>query len=389
MSAPSESPDCHLCGSRALDIIPEFHRYHRVTSDCKPWKPGGKLAVCSRCGCAQAVIDPDWREDARRIYAEYAIYHQSQGIEQSVFDQASSQAVSRSSLLLRRLAKEIPFGETGRLVDLGCGNGALLRAFAELRPRWAMAGVEVNDRYRAVVQAIPGVEALHTCPPSEVPGQFDAITLTHALEHIASPGEYLANLRPKLVPGGRLVVQVPDCRQNPFMYLVADHATHFTVDTLARLVQSAGYTISAAADDWVAKELTVVAVRASDDLSTSPMRSRGAELEEVNGGVEWLGSVVRASSELARGSGFGIFGTSIAATWLFSELEGRCEFFVDEDPNRAHRDFMGRPVYPPRSAPAGGRVFMTLPPILAGQVKSRLDRLGLPVSFIAPPPLLP
>ena len=43
---------CRICKS-ALSIVPEFFGLLRVTSDCRPWKDGGVLAVCQGC----ATID--------------------------------------------------------------------------------------------------------------------------------------------------------------------------------------------------------------------------------------------------------------------------------------------------------------------------------------------
>ena len=145
-------------------MLPGYSRFHRVTSDCKPWKPGGRLAVCSDCGVAQAVLDPAWHDEARRIYEAYTIYHQSKGVEQSVFDQTSGQAMSRSVRLLQRLQQEAPWPPRGRLLDIGCGNGALLRAFSGLAKGWTLAGVAVNDHYRSAVESIEGVERLKGAP---------------------------------------------------------------------------------------------------------------------------------------------------------------------------------------------------------------------------------
>jgi hypothetical protein len=153
---------CHVCGSTALKTLPDYARFHRVTSDCKPWKPGGKLGVCPECGCAQAIIDQAWQDESKQIYEAYTIYHQSKGVEQSVFDQASGQATSRSTRLVQRLQKEIRWPASGRLMDIGCGNGALLRAFSGLAKGWTLAGLEVNDHYRSTVESIERVERLYT-----------------------------------------------------------------------------------------------------------------------------------------------------------------------------------------------------------------------------------
>ena len=60
-------------------------------------------------------------------------------------------------------------------------------------------------------------------------------------------------------PGGRLFVEVPNAETNPFEYLVADHATHFTPSTLGRLAAGAGWIVDELSAGWVSKELSMVA----------------------------------------------------------------------------------------------------------------------------------
>ena len=308
---------CHICGLTNLQPVPGYERFYRVTSDCKPWPRGGKLAVCLDCGCAQAVLDEVWRRDADRIYADYTIYHQSQGaVEQSVFDQATGEPLTRSARLVLRLKKEASLQSRGRLLDVGCGNGALLKAFAAAAPNWELFGAEVNDRYRAAVEKIPGVRGFFAGRAEEVPGQYDLITLIHALEHIPSPQTFLRRLREKLAPGGKLLVQVPDCEQNPFMFLVADHSSHFFPDPLRQLVARAGYEPQLGGAGWLSKEITILASRdGSSGGPASPSLSTSAE--PVVRRLSWLGALVQSLRPVADRERFGIFGTSIAATWLF------------------------------------------------------------------------
>ena len=70
----------------------------------------------------------------------------------------------------------------------------------------------------------------------------------------------------------------------------------------------------------------------------------------------------------------GLFGTSIAGTWLFAELEGRAGFFVDEDPHRIGTRWHDRLVYHPREIPAGSSVVVPLPRPLAESIARRIAR---------------
>ena len=345
------------------------------------------MAVCSACGCAQAVIDATWQAEADEIYRKYQIYHQSKGVEQSVFDAATGAATSRSSRLLRRVIAGAPVGENGRLLDIGCGNGALLRAFSELLPNWSLAGAEYNDHNRAVIESIRGVEKLYTGSPTEIPGDFDIISLIHTLEHIPDPGAFIGTIWDKLKVGGLLLIQVPDCSQNPFMYLVADHSSHFFPAILKEIVAASGYEVLTVADDWVAKEITLIARKPGPKRLARPVGFGFDTAPSVGRSLDWLDTTVQLARSLADGPTFGLFGTSIAATWLWAELEGRVGFFVDEDPHRAGQSLNGLPIYSPAKVPAGGRVMVALPSKLAAGVRERLGQLRDDVTYLAPPPI--
>lgn len=375
---------CHLCGAGEISLLPSYEALHRVTSDCKPWPPGGQLGVCPQCGGAQAVIGPQWEADARKIYDSYTIYHQGNGVDQAVFDAETGAASRRSLRLFRRLKEELPLPPRGRLLDVGCGTGATLRAFNEISSGWSLVGFDIDDRCNTIVESIPGVEALYTGTIEEVPGQFEVLTLIHSLEHIAEPVKFLTESRQKLGPGGMLVVQVPDCWRNPFMFLVADHATHFFLSILRDVVIAAGYDVVVAADDWIAKELTVVARRSAQESPSRVRPNTSDNLVAVRRRIDWVAAFGEQIRGLAAQHTVGILGTSIAGTWVQEELRGAAAFFVDEDPSRFGRTFMGRQILLPKDVPSGSRVIVALPTPIAEQVRIRLAQMAPNVNWLVP-----
>jgi 2-polyprenyl-3-methyl-5-hydroxy-6-metoxy-1,4-benzoquinol methylase len=393
--------------------FPAFRAFRRITSDCRPWPAGGRLCGCPSCGSVQKIVDDAWNREVAELYAGYAIYDQAAGAEQAVFDQATGAAMSRSTRLLAALRGEVELPVTGRMLDVGCGNGAMLRAFSQAMPGWSLAGTELGDKYRGTIESIAGVERLYTCQPWEVPGEFDAISMIHVLEHIPHPEAYLKQLVTKLRPGGMLIVELPHHVANPFELLIADHCTHFAADTAATLLQRAGFDVLQTAEDWVPKELTLVARRplwsagacsrfsSSDDMRTDSSAAvgpvGGADVLKSGGKpshskdcvaarLEWLAEISAAARELATKRNIGLFGTSIAGTWLFAELEGRAGFFVDEDPHRIGTRWHDRLVYHPREIPAGSSVVVPLPRPLAENIARRIARpdfeLCLPSSLV-------
>lgn len=378
---PNQALKCHLCGSAQLRLVASYEKMSRVTSDCKPWPAGGLLGVCEICHLVQTVVTSRWHDEAARIYADYTIYHQSGGVEQSVFAKDNGEGRRRSEVIFASLTKHRLLPDTGSLLDLGCGNGAFLRAAGDVLQGWRLFGAEWDDKYLYAVQAIPGFECLHTGDWSNIPGKYDVISMVHVLEHIASPQPVLELIRSKLSENGLLLIEVPDCLVNPYMLLIADHCSHFSVNTLRALVEAAGFEVVVATNAWVQKEITVVA-RAVDKNVQQQVLLPDDDADAIMNGPSYLDHVLKLANEASNAESFGIFGTSIAATWLASHLGEKVKFFVDEDPNRAAGVHMGKPILVNQQIPASSTVFVALPQPLAEQVVARNRRLG--VTYVMP-----
>lgn len=375
---------CRICGHSDLYEFEGFRTLPRVTSDCKGFPAGGRLTACLACGAVQKRTDRIWQEEADRIYSNYQPYFQSGGVEQAVFDAAIGQPRKRSHVVLERLAAARQLGPSGGIIDVGCGNGVLLKAFAEMRPGWRLHGHELNTLHQVELERIPGFARFHTGPLGDLPNGFDVITMMHALEHFTDPLEALATLKPKLSPGGCLFVEVPNAEVTPFDLLIADHVSHFTRAHLAALASRAGLHVTVAADDWVTKELSLVAINDGKPSTLPDAASPGATIARVRHQLDWLSNVVEgAKAAAASGKQFGIFGSSVAAMWLFGIVGDSVAFFVDEDPSRDGANFHGRPILRPEAVEAGSIVYMTLIPRVAEAVANRLQRPG--VVYCTPP----
>lgn len=363
------TPSCHLCGAE-LDPVDGGGDLLTVSSDCRPGPRGLRLAFCRSCGTLQKPVDDDWRRDVAAIYDGYDIYHQSGGVEQAVFATGDAPA-ARSERLIDCLAARFPLASRGRMLDVGCGNGALLRAFARRYRSWTLCGTELDDRHRDEVLAIDGVETMHCGPPAQLAGRFDLVTMVHVLEHVIDPVPFLRSLAPRL--DGGLLVEVPDHARNPFDLLIADHCTHFTARSLVETARRAGYLATSVATDWIAKELSLVVSVASAEGVVEQTQEEAGTPEVVARQLRWLSSLAAWATDQVERTDAGLFGTSIAATWLAATLDDRVGFYVDEDPSRAGRPFRGRPVLHPRDVPEGATVLVIQPPDLAGPIAARLN----------------
>lgn len=374
---------CRICGASQLEVFSEFEALPQVTSDCRPWPAGGRLAACLACGVVQKPAEPRWETDCRAIYANYLLYPQGGGSEQAVFDTLSGASAGRSDRLLEKILSTRALPPEGRILDIGCGNGAFLRAFQSRAKQWRLNGAELHDRYRHEIERIPGLESFHQCLPEQIAGEFDWIVFLHVLEHLPAPTTTLDHLRSKLRPGGLVLIELPDHHQNPFDLAVADHACHFSLRTLREVIQRSGYATDALADDWIPRELTALARPDRRPPQIAP--DIPAALAGARAGVDWLARMRQHARALASSSPIGVFGSSIGATWLLAALDGRVAFFLDEDPHRKGRFHCDRPILALDQAPTDVPIYIALPPAQARSIQERLSsrnlRLVLPPDF--------
>lgn len=144
--------------------------------------------------------------------------------------------------------KYLPIEHRGRLLDLGCGRGDLLgkmRSFG-----WQAEGVD-NDPIAVEAAHRNGFAvkagSLHQQRFSE--GSFDAVVMSHVIEHVHRPLQLLREARRVLKPGRRLVIATPNARSLGHRMLGAQwplldpprHLQIFTPAGLAAMVRAAGF----------------------------------------------------------------------------------------------------------------------------------------------------
>ncbi len=106
-----------------------------------------------------------------------------------------------------------PWQPGGALLDVGCGSGQYLDLMRALG--WArVEGVDIGERGVTIAREQLGLEAHHgeLIDVAFPDASFDAVSLSHTLEHVADPVALLAEVRRVLRPGGRVAIRVPNVR---------------------------------------------------------------------------------------------------------------------------------------------------------------------------------
>lgn len=142
-------------------------------------------------------------------------------------------------------------GFSGRALEIGCGNGWMLRA---LRQRgWEVVGNErtvQSTLFASTVNDLPVfVGQLDALKPL---AQFDLIVLFQVLEHLPDPLSTLRQCTALLKEGGTLVVAVPNLKSwqaqwtgSSWFHLdVPRHLFHFSPASLSYAMELAGLSVS-------------------------------------------------------------------------------------------------------------------------------------------------
>lgn len=369
---------CKICEGDELHEFHEFRELEQVTSDCKPWISGGKLFICMKCSAVQKITDSQFIKSIKDIYGAYTMFHQSEGVEQSVLSPNDDSFEKRSVTLCKFLTEKINLPDYGALLDVGCANGGILKAFTEIKNGWDLFGHDLDKRYLDVLRKIPGFVDLFSGDFSNILGKYDILTIIHAVEHFVSPKEALRVLKNHLSDTGSLFIEVPDSEVNPFDLVVADHVVHFSLKTLRLLLEKTGYVIQQISNGVIYKELSVLvsnnSSKITEKISDNLLEEALQQKIKISKEIDWLKSLKRKTTDISTHSNsFGIFGTSISATWLASSLIDKIDFFVDEDPARIGQFHMNKPILSPNEIPLNSDTFIPLIPSIAEKVFNRIN----------------
>ena len=213
---------CPLCGASGP-------RHERIIR-------GHELVRCADCGFVHANITQAQVAEINANYSDQrvAIYAGMQ----SVVDVLWFRRVVQT---LNRLVGPV----SGRSVlDVGCGNGVLLKAFMD--EGWAAHGVDLSpwaDRFAKEYGYALHKGELEKCDIA--PDSFDAVTSTSTLEHIPRPVEHVRAILRVVTPGGFAVFTgIPNYNSWGVRFHLAsfransppDHVNYFTCRTMRKLL---------------------------------------------------------------------------------------------------------------------------------------------------------
>lgn len=159
----------------------------------------------------------------------------------------------RAVSYLRAIAEDgHPFGH-GELLEIGCGTGGAIATLADAVGKDAVA-IEPDLSSREVATRI-GVSVIDGDLSDLVADGriFDIILLSHVLEHVVDPHEFVMSIRKLLGPEGRLLIEVPNGFTNESLHLF--HPYLYTRRALTTLLAQHGLSATVTAHGGASSRL--------------------------------------------------------------------------------------------------------------------------------------
>lgn len=219
---------------------------------------------CSNAACGIYWLDP--APPPQELWKAYATYHTHTRKTSGRFGRALLSLVHRFIKLgfwplwisngLKREADDLRFmtlanEPAGKLLDVGCGGGRLLNRMK--KRGWQVEGTDFDAQAAQRVSSRYGIKAhVGDLPQCQLPeNNFDAITMSQAIEHLYDPKANLRECLRLLKPGGLLVLTTPNVHSigaekfgaNWRGWEAPRHLHLFSVASLQKLVQQLGFEV--------------------------------------------------------------------------------------------------------------------------------------------------
>ena len=263
---------CNLCGEDDCETLFQQDQH---------WL-GLRTVMCRRCG----LIDLNPRPaiaDYDRFYAYR--YHQLYPSRAAFHSGALGSRIVAEAARLRRKAYEQYFSGEVRMLEVGCGEGAFLKALGEANPGWSLQGIDLAPseaaacREKGLQVACGRLEDSSTDPQTHV-------AAFHVLEHALDPLAMLQEMANRIETNGYLFLEVPNIfgSWHGLGMIHVAHPYQFAPHSLTAMVRRAGLSVlrwEEIENPLLPSSLRVVAQRSQRPSSPAPSMPSVAEVRAM------------------------------------------------------------------------------------------------------------
>ena len=201
-------------------------------------KKGREFWRCLECGLERIDPPPTLEELEKYYNKSYASGLYSLFLQEVLMKRMTAE---------HRMKSVTRHARPGRLLDLGCANGVLVKSACELG--YDAEGIDLSlvavEKGRS-----SGLElSVSTIEDWQPEHRYDVITGYDILEHVLDPLDFMRNVHRLLEPDGVVLISVPNTRsifarlmgKNWWFYIPEEHLTYFHPKSIDRFFQRAGF----------------------------------------------------------------------------------------------------------------------------------------------------
>lgn len=255
----SPTPTCFACGAAGFAV--QTH-----VADPDGVIPGEwAFKKCPNTNCGLYWLDPAPLQS--ELWKAYATYHThtrdtAHKVEKHLLSLANrllrtalfplwiSNGLRRETAYLKYMT--LKTAPVGKLLDIGCGGGRFMQRMR--RTGWEVEGIDFDAKATARITRRYGMKTytgdLAACNLADA--TYDAITMSHTIEHLPDPEKTLGECMRILKPGGKLVIVTPNVEGSAAALFgrfwrgwePPRHLYLFSAQTLASFLHRAGFSIS-------------------------------------------------------------------------------------------------------------------------------------------------
>jgi len=232
-------PDCFVCGANGIALYEDLT--DRFFGASGQWS----FLECSERECGMVWLDPmPIEQDIWKAYRNYYTHYDplegqirarkaglhaiSQSIKRAYIAAQLGHSEKKLSVREQLLGvlgyldptrradtdfplKHLPFKRGGHLLDVGCGGGEMLGTMRSLG--WETEGVDFDPAAVAAARRRGFKVKLGLLEDQKYPdASFDAVVMSHVIEHVHAPLELIKEARRVLKRNGRLLMATPNIR---------------------------------------------------------------------------------------------------------------------------------------------------------------------------------
>ncbi len=272
---------------------------------------------------------------------------------------SNSRGERLTSLRLSFVEQYLSQKQSGKILDVGCGNGHFLDSINLLN--WSKTGIDLSPSAGKNISD-KNIDIIITNVLDFNPiEKFDLITCFSSFEHFYAPEITIKKIHSLLVPHGVLIVNVPNSSY-PISgleeYYCLEHLSHFTKDTFEMLCNKNKFKVLNYNEQNQKSHSILCSARADNDVEfklLGNVKKIRKTIENYNKETTVLKDKIltildeNISQIKLKSKKIAVYGAGFHNYFLFKlfEFENCIECFIDSDPNKWGNDFMGKVIKSP------------------------------------------